>query len=325
MSFIFVSHASEDKRLRVRALVETLIAEGEHVWIDRPGAGDNNFGFDQAYIDAHGIDHLNSGQSWSQSIASALNHAGAVLGCFSQALAKEKSVWEQELYFAAVSNKLVACIIDDLPFDDLAQYKAGIADFAATQAPRIDCAALRAALDWRAHTGQPAEALPSALREEWEKVRNLIADANKRRTEPRSLSAADIRRCAARLARVPVGPILTLQHIPEQVIVAMARGLGTPERAAAALTQTQSILAAAFPEGYEPRQIYIEAHELPMIGAIPSHAFWTQVFGKAGLKGRRTVVALLITPIGQWALQRGEAQVEAERLAAALEMRNALT
>ena len=35
---VFISHASEDKRLYVRPLVEVLLREGVQLWFDRPGA-----------------------------------------------------------------------------------------------------------------------------------------------------------------------------------------------------------------------------------------------------------------------------------------------
>lgn len=84
MSFIFVSHASDDKPMRIRPLVEVLIAEGETAWIDRPGAGAGNLGFSQDYISRHDIDFLQSGTPWSTSIEDALRGSGAVLGCLSR-------------------------------------------------------------------------------------------------------------------------------------------------------------------------------------------------------------------------------------------------
>src|SRR5690349_18307623 len=97
MPFVFVSHASEDKQGRVRPLVEALLLQGMQVWVDRPGHGDNNFGFDDEFIKRYQILGLHSGEGWDQQISRAVANAGAVLVCLSRALTASRQVLVQEL------------------------------------------------------------------------------------------------------------------------------------------------------------------------------------------------------------------------------------
>src|SRR5262245_46934470 len=105
--YVFVSHASEDKQERVRPLVRALIWHGLRVWIDRPGYGESHFGFDDAYIERHGILGIPSGQDYREQIQKALRNAGAILICLSRALSKDREVLVQELSFGAIQDKLV--------------------------------------------------------------------------------------------------------------------------------------------------------------------------------------------------------------------------
>jgi hypothetical protein len=307
MSFLFVSHASVDKAARVRPLVEVLIEEGETVWIDRPGRGENDFGFDQAYIDRNDIDHLLSGRPWSTGIQSALRASGAVIGCLSRSLLEDRAVLEGELTYADTAEKLVTCIVDDLPFEDLARYERGLFDPRKHQSPRIDCARLAEALERRAAMNGAVEELPRHLAVEWEKVRNLVGSANRVRREPRPLRTRDIGAAAAVLRAIPVGPILHVSHVPAEVIQAFGEWLGTPERVDAALDQAMTLIKAAFPEGYTERQILVRRGQLPGVGTLSGEALWIQIFSVAGLKARRTLAAFLTAPIGRWALERSGA------------------
>jgi hypothetical protein len=63
VAYVFVSHASNDKQ-RIRPLVEALVLQGVKVWLDRPGHGDNHFGFDQDFIDRYRIRSLRAGLDW---------------------------------------------------------------------------------------------------------------------------------------------------------------------------------------------------------------------------------------------------------------------
>lgn len=314
MSFLFISHASTDKRSRVKPLVEAMIQEGEAVWIDRPGMGDQDFGFAQAYINRNDIDYLQSGRPWSSNISQALRQAGAVIGCLSRALLEDRAVLEGELTFAEVGDKLVTCIVDDISFEDLPRFQHGLIDFGKHYSPRIDCALLRQALDHPelAHGGP--DKLPARLRAEWEKVRNLIAAANRIRREPKPLRSQDIERAAKILRDVPVGPILHVSRIPARILEAMADSLAAPDQIRAIIEQTNALVLAEFPAGYTDRQILLRLGQLPTPGTLPPDDLWTEIFRLAGLKARRTVVALLLTPMGAWALARTGTEEIAESL-----------
>jgi hypothetical protein len=303
VSFLFISHASPDKRERVRPLVEVLIAEGELVWIDRPGLGAADFGFDRAFIDRYEIDYLLSGRSWSTSIQDALSTSGAVIGCLSQAIRQHREVLETELAFADTAKKLVTCIVDDLSLDDLSSLRYGLLDLAKHQSPRIDCRALRAALDFMAARVCSVEELPSGMRTEWEKVRGLIADANRLRPEPRPLRRADIDRISPQLSTIPVGPILRVHDIPPSLIEVLGAKVASAAKVDAALNQSTVLLRAAFPEGFSEEQILLRRGMLPPFGSLPGDVYWTQMLAAAGLKGRRTVAALLLCPISAWAFE----------------------
>lgn len=320
MSFLFISHASPDKRERVRPLVEVLVAEGELLWIDRPGTGDDGFGFEQAYIDRHDIDYLQSGRSWSASIQSALRASGAVIGCFSRALLEHRTVLQSELSFADISTKLVTCIVDDLPFSELSRLNHGLLDVSRHQSSRIDPDRLRRALDTRASTGCPVEALPPPLRSEWEKVRALIASANKVRREPRPLRQRDIERIVSILETIPVGPILRVTEIPPPIIEALAEKVASPERVETAFNQATTLVHSAFPAGFTEQQIVLRRGTLPPFGTLPGEAYWTQLLAAAGLKGRRTVAAFLLCPVNRWAVETSRLDVVADEFVRSLQV-----
>src|SRR5262249_50814065 len=133
MGYVFVSHASEDKVPRVKPLVEALVMLGVQVWIDRPGYGDSHFNFDQAFIERYGILGLRSGENWDEQVETAIRDAGAVLVCMSRALDAKRGVLVQELLLGSYQRKLVACIVDDLPFSELPR-NLGLADASKIQA-----------------------------------------------------------------------------------------------------------------------------------------------------------------------------------------------
>ena len=147
MSYLFISHASEDKEAHIRPIIEVLLAEGERLWIDRPGIGENNFGFSQRYISEHKIEQIYAGVGYVSSIQQALRDSGAVLGCLSRALLKRRDVILNELAVAATLGKLVTCIVDDMEFAELPEFSAGLLDTATIQTPRINTLILRDALE----------------------------------------------------------------------------------------------------------------------------------------------------------------------------------
>lgn len=304
---IFVSHASEDKLERVRPLVEVLVDEGEPVWIDRPGAGDGNFGFEQRYISLNDIDFLGSGNSWSDSIAAALRSSGAVLGCLSKALIGERDVIIGELTVAKAMGKLVTCIVDDLEFSQLPELTVGLLQIDRIQAPRLNGALLRDALHRKRIDGCEVEHLPNPMRTEWEKVRNLIASIDRVRTEPRRMRKRDVERISPMLRRMPMGPILKITDVPIEVLHAFGDFLNNGVRASAALQQANDLVRASTDDAALLRKLVIREGALPPAGSTSGDNFWTQAFQRAGLMSRRTVAALVANPVAGWALKQAGA------------------
>jgi len=142
----FVSHASGDKTDRVKPLVQALLLEGVPLWLDRPGQGESHFNFDAAYIERYDIAGLQAGRPFDRQVLEAHWQCDAVLGCLSRLLTQDRQVLVQELVLAAYANKLVACIVDDLPYGDIPS-DLGLIDASRLQAPRVDSAALGQAVE----------------------------------------------------------------------------------------------------------------------------------------------------------------------------------
>lgn len=176
MSYVFISHAAEDKLERVKPLVEALIMEGITVWLDRPGHGDSHFNFDEDYIHRHGIRSLATGQAWDDQIEAVLRGASAVLVCMSRAFRPDRTVLTQEMLIGRYERKLVACIVDDIGYDEIPR-DIGLLRPAAIQSVRIDPAKLRLAVQ-KIDAGEcvSPDDLPDSLRAKWESVRKLVAD-----------------------------------------------------------------------------------------------------------------------------------------------------
>ena len=307
MSFVFISHASKDKVALVRPVVEALVDEGVRVWIDRPGAGEDNFGFEQDYIEKNNIDFLLSGNSWSKNIEDALAQSGAVLGCLSRSLKGQRDVIQHELLVAQTHKKLVTCILDDLHFSELPDLSRGLLDLSGVQSPKLNPGHLRKALEARRQTGCEVEQLPPALLEEWEKLRNLIGTINKKIVVPDLLRQKDIDRIVPILRRVPIGPVLKITSIPDSILRAVANNLDQPDRMRAALDQANTLVVSATEDRELAEKMTIRAASLPPLGSTTPDFFWTQALAQSGLRARRTVAALLMSPVAQWALKRTEA------------------
>lgn len=301
MSFILISHANEDKP-RVRPLVEALVTEGEPVWIDRPGHGSGNLGLDQSYIAANGIDYLQSGNPWSTSILESVRRSGAVLGCLSRALKPHRDVILSELVTAATMGKLVTCLIDDIARDELGQF--GTLDMRSIQSQSVDPLLLQSALDAQRARKYSVDELPPILRTEWEKVRHIIGHINRVRAEPRRLSEADIAVQAFRLRRIPIPPVLRITSVPEEIILALARHAGEPKRASALIQQANALSVAAESNADLAAKLVIRETALIPISSTSSESYWTKVFAHAGLIARRTVAAVMLTPVAAWAFQQ---------------------
>lgn len=304
---IFVSHASEDKLQHIKPIVEALLMEGEPVWIDRPGAGENNFGFDQAFISSNPIEFMGSGTPYSDTLKSALRSSGAVLGCLSRALTERREVILGELTVASTMDKLATCIVDDLGFEELSQFTFGLLDAGRLQAPRIDTSALRRAIDRRRQTGCGVEALPTDERAAWEVLLGLISSINAKRTEPRRMRNVDIERLKPLISRVPVGPVLHLNEIPQPLVFALADHIDTRDRANSLIQQANALIGAAVPDAELASGLSIRRGALPAIGTLSGDDYWSRVLSLAGTKGRKTVAALFSVPVADWTFhQTGE-------------------
>lgn len=108
MSFVFISHASQDKPA-IRHIVDALIAKGHKIWLDKP----NDMGYAPDEIDAHFF-RIHAGKPYRQAIDEALREAGAVLVCWSKNAKDDRTVWLAEATVARTLCKLVACRIDDV-------------------------------------------------------------------------------------------------------------------------------------------------------------------------------------------------------------------
>src|SRR5260370_1271551 len=101
MSFVFVSHASQEKR-QIRHIVDALIADGRKVWLDDPAA----MGYGADDISLHFI-RLHADRRWHDEIDEAVREAGAVLVCFSKRFNETRDVWQDEAAGARILRKLV--------------------------------------------------------------------------------------------------------------------------------------------------------------------------------------------------------------------------
>ena len=116
MSFVFLSHASQDKPV-LGGLVRALLGHGLSLWIDKPS--DPRLGLTQGEIAQ--IQRIRAGEEWRNEIEEAKKRAGCVLACWSKhattegALSgKERHVWFAEVSYARTEEKLVCCAIDDV-------------------------------------------------------------------------------------------------------------------------------------------------------------------------------------------------------------------
>jgi tetratricopeptide (TPR) repeat protein len=114
MSFVFVSHASPDKR-RVRPVVDALLEAGLKVWIDNPAAA----GYSEEEIKR--FHRIRAGNRWEDEIDDAKKDASCILVCFSRhAISEgvlggtERHTWVEEIGYARTEKKLIACIVDNV-------------------------------------------------------------------------------------------------------------------------------------------------------------------------------------------------------------------
>lgn len=309
MSYIFISHASEDKVERIKPLIEVLLLEGELVWIDRPGAGQGNFGFSQAYISENAIDFLQSGNSWSESIQTALRQSGAVVACISKNLKPCRQVIVEEITVAAALGKLVTCIVDDFRYEDLGEISHGLLNLDRAQSPVLNPLKLSHALTLVEGRPEAVESLPDDLHAEWEKVRNIIASINKVRVHPRPMRPAELMHLAQTVSKLPIWPILRLDDVPIPILNALADHVSSPDRIAASITQANEIIAKSFELSQEldrdllPK-LTLRMSNLPSLPGASAAHFWREALRRAGLMSRKNVGALVVNPIADWAMRQ---------------------
>ncbi len=286
---------------------------GEPVWIDRPGAGPENFGFDQAFISQNPIDYLGSGTPYSDSLKQALRTSGAVLGCLSRSLIGQRDVIIGELTVASTMNKLAACIVDDLDFAELPELTVGLLDTSRIQAPRISTASLRSAVDRRRQTGCSVEQLEGAEREAWETLLGLTSSINSMRTEPRRMRPVDVERLLELIVQIPIGPILHVDEIPRELWFTLADHVDTRDRANLLLQQANTVIRESENDPALIAGLTIRRGALPAIGTLSGDDYWTRVLALAGQKSRKTVAALFSVPVADWAFdQSGHSQLRDE-------------
>ena len=297
MTFLFVSHASPDKKTRVRPIVEALAHFDVPMWLDRPGPGLSHFGFDSDFIRDKRIRGLRAGRDYTEQISLALSEASAVLCCLSRAILDERVILEQELVIADQLDKLVVCIVDDLPHGALPDV--GLRDLRKLQADRIDPDAVRAALDWLdASPDRTPAAMPHTHRETWEVIKKLLADieAVARRSGGWPPREEMLEACRARLRRSGIGPMVHAREVPQNLIHAFASGLPDPREAFALLSLAMELRAQVNKEGFEAEQILVDESEITPPTSLSSRELWAEILILAGQKSRRTLAALLVAP-----------------------------
>jgi|GEM_PF-2293325 len=313
MSYIFVSHASADKATRVRPIVEALIAEGESVWIDRPGVGEGNFGFTQDFIARNDIGFLRNGSQWSDSLQSALRMSGAVLGCLSRSMSVENDVLMAELTIANAMGKLVTCIVDDLDYGELPRLTRGLLDLSRSQAPHIrpDLLATAARYSESGIHTPPNEF--NALTSEWEKLRGLISSMDQVRDEPRGMRPQDLVRLGPRIRGIRHGPVVRMDEFPDDIIFALGDHVGTPARARNLIRQANALLHSITRDEDSLRKLILREGALPLVGSTTGDGLWSAALGRAGIQSRQTVLALLLAPASEWAFRKSSCVTTRDR------------
>lgn len=306
MSFLFISHASVDKVNHIRPIIEVFLAEGEDIWVDRPGVGMSNLGFSQQFISDHRIEQIQAGTGYVSSIQQALRESGAVVGCLSRAMLTQRDVLLNELAVASTLGKLVACIIDDLEFSELFEMTGGLLDAGTIQAPRIHTSALQQAIELVRDQQVPVDDLPQELWVEWDKVRSLIASADRVRSTPRGLRPADISAITPILRRISIGPILRIDEIPSDLIYTLGAYAGDATKSASLINQANELLKVSDADSPILDKMLVRLGSLPSPGTIGGDAFWTSAFCHAGLIARRTVAALILAPVSTWAFRKNQ-------------------
>jgi hypothetical protein len=114
MSYVFISHASQDKP-RVKPVVDALRAAGFKIWLDNPVAA----GYSAEELPS--FYRIRANGRWEDEIDEAKREAACILICWSQRATAsgvmtgtERLTWMGEADYGRVERKLVACTIDDV-------------------------------------------------------------------------------------------------------------------------------------------------------------------------------------------------------------------
>jgi hypothetical protein len=291
MGFVFISHASEDKP-RVRPVVQALAFLDVKVWIDRPGFGPNHFNFDQDFIAKYDIRGIKAGSDYDSEISEALYQCGAVLVCLSRALNRDRQILVNELVFGKIQQKLVACLVDDLPYPELPG-DLGLGDASRIQAERIDPIILQAAVDAIAQ-GNAASTLTGAMGVQWQIVLSLVRQIET--LAPAEPKEEDLRRAAKELVRFPVTPIVRASDIPLSITEIFAERFSEPAAAQGFLARAMRVRKLCNPEGGTEDQILVKDIDVLSPFLVRARDYWDDVLPAAGLRSPRTLAALLLTP-----------------------------
>ncbi|MFZ4411291.1 MAG: TIR domain-containing protein [Paracraurococcus sp.] len=112
MSFVFISHASEDKR-RIRPIIDSILADGHKIFIDDPARA----GYGGEAV--HGFVRLHADRAWKDQLDEAMAASVCALVCWSRHADDRRRGWLDEVAQARGANKLVSCVIDDVPISTL--------------------------------------------------------------------------------------------------------------------------------------------------------------------------------------------------------------
>lgn len=124
MSFVFISHAGDDKP-RIRPIIDAVRAAGLRVFLDNP----DRAGYSAEEIVSGDFVRLHYDRSWDQQLREAMRASHSMLVCWSQAARKEavaaerRDTWRGEIDYALISGKAINVVVDNVRPEEL--YKGG--------------------------------------------------------------------------------------------------------------------------------------------------------------------------------------------------------